>query len=340
MAERVLGRFLDNSRRKVAFVNRVPVQMGKKAIPVEFPRVGFLGRIYLRLKGNLNIASGGSLGEKGIWHIFEKIGLKVNIQNAELVDISGWGAFCKAHFLERGFAPNVTGNFYKVTSAVGDNAIDVILPIQINANFANDAMAGLIPLHTEGLRTSLDLRFNDNSEIGTGCTFTGDVEVEYEYHESVNPNEVEEPSLVFIKQIETVQPIIAGGELIFPIPQMGILMSEFHYVTANNAISEAIEDLYIKVGRTETLTQESFALNRMRHRLNLGSNLPKGLCGWNFFHSYQRVSEGSLREALDTEDISELEAIVRTEAGIVLGQPGTNYLTTIRTILQPGVETR
>lgn len=339
MAEQVLGRFLDNSRRKVGFVGRVAFQPGKKAVPLEFPRVGYMTRMYLRIIGNINNAAGGSVGEKGIWNLLERIALKVNIQNAEVVDLTGYGAFIMAHILERGFKPDVPGDFYNVGYSVGNNPIDVLLPIQINANHANDAEAGLIPLHTEGLRTSLDLRFNDNTEIGTGLTFTGDVEVHYEYHEAVNPSQIRTPDLVFLRTIESVQPIIAAGEQIFPVPQMGILMQMLHYASLNNQITDAIDDIYIKVGKTETLTTEPFPINRMRHRLNLGSNLPKGVVGYNYFHAYQKVGEGSLREALDTEEISELESIIKIKNDVVLGAGGTNSLVTIRRILQPGVVT-
>lgn len=334
-----LGSFLNNSRRKVGFVDRLEVKMGKKAVPVPFPKVGYLSRVLLRIVGNLNIAAGGSLGEKGIWHIFDKIGLNVNIQNAEIWNTSGYGAFIEAHRLERGFNPGVEGVFNKQSKAVGDNAIDVILPLQINANHSNDAEAGIIPLHTEGLRTTMDFRFNSDSEIGDGCTFTGEIEIYYEYHEGVNPAQVQEPDLVLIKTIEDVTPIIAAGNQIFQVPQMGVLFSMFHYLTFDEQISEAIEELFIKVGRTETLTSEPYALNRMRHRLNLGSNLPKGVCGYNFFHAHQKVSEGSLREAIDTEEIAELESVVKTLDNVTVGAGGTNYLTTIRRIFQPSVVT-
>lgn len=337
--QRQLARFVDNSRRKVGFVGRVPFQAGRKAQPLEFPRVGYMTRLYLVVRGTLAVAVGGSIGEKGLFHLLERIALNVNIQNATLIDLSGYGAFIMSHLLERGFNPSVPGDFYKVASAVGNNEIEFIVPIQINANHGNDAEGGLIPLHTEGLRTSLDLRFNDNAEIGTGVTFTGEVEVYYEYHEAVNPQQVSTPNLIFLRTIETVQPIIAAGDQNFPVPQMGILFQLFHYATANGAINDAIEELFIRVGKTETLTNESFGVNRFKNRLQLGINLPKGVIGYDFWHAYQKVSEGSMRDALDTEEIAELESIVKMKQDIVLGGGGTNYLTTIRRILQPGIVT-
>lgn len=334
-----LAKFIDNSRRKVGFVGRVPFQAGRKAPPLEFPRVGYMTRLYLVVRGTLAIAAGGSIGERGLWHLLERIALNVNIQNATLIDLSGYGAFIMAHLLERGFNPGVPGDFFKVSQNVGNNDIEFVIPIQINANHGNDAEGGLIPLHTEGLRTSLDLRFNDNVELGTGATFTGEVEVYYEYHEAVNPQQVATPNLVFLRTIETVQPIIAAGEQNFPVPQMGVMFQMLHFATANNLITDSIEELLIRVGKTETLTNEPFAVNRFKNRLQLGGNLPKGVVGYDFWHAYQKVSEGSMRDALDTEEIAELESIVKLNNNIVLGAGGTNYLTTIRRILQPGIVT-
>ncbi len=113
----------------------------------------------------------------------------------------------------------------------------------------------------------------------------------------------------------------------------------FHYPVLNNAINDNIEEIRMRVGRTEDLTTEPYKINRLRHRLNLGSNFPKGVCGYNFYHAIQRVSEGSLRESLDTETISELESIVKLVNPATLGAGGTNSLVTVRRILQPGVMT-
>lgn len=343
--------FMDGTARKIAWVTSRNFSEGKKLEPIKLPAVGFLARIILVFEGIMNIPSSGVVTKPyGLWALLENISVKTNINATELFDMSGWDAFIDSHFIERGYDAEIESNgaggvlpdqqaFFQSIN-VGNNTVRFVLPIQINANMGMDAISGLIHLQAEGVECNLVLKCGKGADVfggGGGVTISsGEFQVYYEYFETPDPNVYEYPPLQVVRRIASQKSVVLVGDNTYDVPAEGHLVRMIHGVEISDALATSqIESIRTKLNGTETNWEEDYRINRMRSRMSLGNVLPNGVVNLDYWHAYNMVSQGSFRDVIDTQAVSEFKSIIKVKSGSVLGADGTNRIRTIRTIVQP-----
>ena len=341
--EMVLAAFRPNARQSFYPVKNVAfAASGREAI--ELPHVGLLSKIFLTMTGTQTLSGAGALADRGPWDLMKRIRVESNQGALALFDCSGYGAFLVSGITERGWRPDLAGagsttpdaDIYAAPVASGANVWSLTWIIPISANGGTNFDTGLINLQSPDLTVTVNLEFGavlDASTLATG--FVGTVQVGYEYFEMPNPNEVALPAALVVRCLESDMAVVSvGGDgHIYPVPRQGTLLQMFHVLTLNSVrITSAVDNMIIRLNVTQQLYKLTRREFRVKQRYQTGIEWPLGVFLWDFFHAEEGVSEGDLRDAIDTEQISTTESVIQIASGATLGALGTNKLTTIRRI--------
>lgn len=340
--EQELLPFRLNTRQRIAKVGTIPFASGQRATGLEIPRVGFLNRIIVFLRGTMNAGAASALADLGPWQLINRLQVNVNIGSAQLIDLSGYGAYLFGSVLERAFAPDKAGigatvphiDNFSAPTANGNNVWNLCYILPIAANQGMNFDAGLINLQAQEVRCTLDLTFGTPADaitvVGTG--FTGTAHIYYEYYE-LPPEGVMFPPRMLHRILEEVQPITATGDQPYTVPRMGTMLQLIHLIRTNGARSDSIDEFRLHFNKTDNVYFSEKFERRMHNRLEWGIDLPVGAYGWDFWHSSEDVSEGDNRDTINTQKITTLESIVKITTGTVIGA-GNNFLHSIRRIVQ------
>lgn len=353
MAEKRKFSFRENCRQRIAPVGVIPYAANQPATPLELPRVGMLNALILHLEGNMTYsASPTTFTNLGPWSIVNRIKFGINLGSALICDLSGYGAFLITSSIERDFRPdksigpqilNLPDEDIYVTdlsTVASPKPVSLTWIIPIAANDAMGFSTGLINLQAPEVRAQLDVSFNDHTQFAATATgFTGAMSVFYKYYEVPNPQTTQIPPLTLHRILEEQQAVNTTGEQVYTLPRMGVLMQLFHVLNINGARQGMLgnvnspTEFQIKFNKTDSPYRMQRQQMRLLQRLHLGVDLPFGVYVHDFWHATQEVSEGDLRDCIDTEAISTVESTIVVPSTAVLGV-GNNNLISVRRILQ------
>lgn len=346
--------FRENCRQRIVSVGTIPYAANSTATPLEFPRVGLINGIILQVRGTLDYSAvPAAFQNLGPWALINRIKFGINLGSANIVDLSGYGAFIISCLTERSFRPDQslgpaaalppTGPPAMIAPDTDVHYLDLLTdPSFVSMTFfipiaVNDAMGfstGLINLQAPEVRAQLEITWNDHTQMTTNAvSFTGNMTVSYTYYEVPDPRTTEIPPLTLHRTLEENQAINTTGEQVYTLPRMGVLLQLAHVLNINGGRSSFVEEFNIRFNKTDNPYRLNRTVMRARQRLHLGVDLPFGVYLHDFFHATQEVTEGDLRDAIDTEAISTVESTLNIPAGTVLGV-GNNNLISIRRILQ------
>ena len=93
-------------------------------ISQDFPRVGFLASVFVRLTGTMTLSAAGALGFRGPWDLVKELVLRVNIGATTVYRQTGFGNYVLQRALSRAFDP--AGAWPAPFGASPDDDIEVV----------------------------------------------------------------------------------------------------------------------------------------------------------------------------------------------------------------------
>lgn len=310
----------------------------------QMPRVGLLSRIYIQFRGTVTLSGAGALADLGPWSLVSRFRVTANIGTASIVDLSGFGAYLVSRKHDvAGFAPDKAGvgdttanaDVFAAPVAMGANTWVLTWCLPIAANARNEFDAGLLNLQAPEVQVNVDIvtgALTDGATLVTGIT--GTFHIYYEYFEIPDPRQFQLPPLVLCRWLEEQQAISAVGDNVYTVPRQGVLLNLITVMSLNSARSDSIDEVSIRFNKTDTVYREERQVNRVRDRVRNALNPLTGVTEFDFFNAKSAISQGDTRDAIDTEELSTLEAITTISSGAGLGAAGTNVLRSVRHILQ------
>lgn len=303
----------------------------------EMPRVGLLAGLFVVANLQVDTSAASVVNARAPWASVNRFTLSTNQGTASIIDVSGYGAFLTQRTRKRGSDYTGDDSLYKQFVAAGA-LNDVVtkaswfLPVSVNNGQEFDL--GMINLQAPEIQVKLAVRCGGLADFGTNVTaVSGNIEVYYLYYEIPDPSRYLMPPLAVVRWLEDSQSINATGEQVYTVPRQGTLLNMIHMVEINGALSDAWDSLALRFNKTDNPYAISQWVQRQleRDRYNV-AKIP-GVIYWDFFHAYEEVNQGDVRDAIDSEELSTTEAIVNIPSGTVLGA-NNNKLTTLRRFIQ------
>jgi hypothetical protein len=355
--------FRGNSRQRIQRVGNFPWTPGGR-LSIELPRVGNLAGILINFAGGLIRTAGdtGTFSDQFANGPFNRLQLNLNIGASQIIDISGHGCDLLNQAMSFNYAASLggqdTGSPFPLTNTADPAVFDGVDTVPNPAFPAADAIeftywlpvamndglnfnVGLINLQAPEIRATVDLQFGQVADFfapasvitGTSITSAG-ISVHYLYYEVPNPDLVELPPYIVHRVLQERQAIAAVGDQLYTVPRMGQLQRIIHSVQINGlTTSGLVQDLIIRVNKTDEIYRMFFQANRWLSRMRYGHKVPRGA----FYHDWWRAADlnaaGDFRDVIDSEQISTLESIVQISPIAVLGV-GNNFLDTVREFTQ------
>ncbi len=358
--------FRGNSRQRFQRVGTFPWTPSGR-VSVEMPRVGYLAGILVNFFGGLIRTAGdtGGFSDQFFNSPFQRLQLNLNIGASQIVDLSGHGCNLLNQAMSFNYAADLGGDgaasipapltttadpaVWSGTAAVPNPSFPAADPliftlwIPVGMNDGLNFNVGLINLQAPEIRATFDVQFGSVADLfapgsviaGTSFGPSNSIEVHYLYYEVPNPDLVDIPPYIVHRVLQERQGIFATGDQLYTVPRMGQLQRVIHSVQINGVTpaSGVIDNLIIRVNKTDEIYRMSFAANRFLSRMRYGHKVPRGA----FYHDWWRAADlnaaGDFRDVIDSEQISTLESIVQIRTGTVLGV-GNNFLDTIREFTQ------
>jgi hypothetical protein len=334
--------FRYNTRQRIQKISTRAYAAGTTLEPITIPQVGYLANIVIQFRGTITLSGAGALTDKGPWNLLNKLTLASNQGAANLVDLTGYGAFVSHFWLNEGSASNRAGigdtvpsaDYFAAPVAGGANVWALTYYIPVSANDGRNFEIGLINLQAPEVRLQLNLTCGallDPSTLVTATT--GTFHIFYEFYEAPNPALVLQPPAMVVRTLEDVVPIVAVGDLTYQIPRQGTLLQLASYITLNAARSDSIDNFAMRVNKTDSVYSIERQLFKWQQRMRYLCELPVGVYHWDFWNAEKEVSQGDTRDALDTEAVTTMDFITTINSGATLGA-GTNFQNNIRRIVQ------
>jgi len=335
--------FRMGTRRRFALVGSQAYSAGA-VLNFELPRVGYLDRIYVVLRGTNNIGSASALADLGPWNAINRIRCNINIGSNLLVDLSGYGAYLIGSLIERGSMLNKAGigdtvphaDVYAASVSSGNQTWALSYLVPISANDGDNCELGTISLQAPELRFTVEVTCGANGDPvtvnGTGFASTT-VYVYYDYWEVPNLATTQQPPLILCRTLEELMSVTAVGDNIYTVPRMGTVIQLLHYFRANGARSDGIDSFQLRFNKTDSIYKYDRWAKRIESRVQDTVEWPVGVYLYDLWHAMGNVSQGDFRDAIDSEAISTFESIITVSSGTTLGS-GNNYINSIRRIVQ------
>lgn len=335
--------FRAGTRQRRAKVGLVAYTVASQLTPLELPRVGMLNRVLVQFRGIVTLSGAGALSDLGPWNLTNRLRISANIGSAAIVDVSGYGAYMAQPIVEGvGYRPDLAGvgsttpnaDIHAAPVAMGANTWVLSYYLPVSANSGNQFDLGLVNLQAPETRVTVDIVTGQLLDPATLVTaITGNYNVYYDYFEIPDPNAFQLPPLALVRLLEEQQAIGQTGENIYVVPRQGVLMHLIQRVNANGARSDGIDNLFIRYNKTDTVYSMERQWERVIQRMNYALNPITGVFYWDFWHAASEVASGDFRDAIDTEELSTLEAGVTVSSGTTLGS-NNNFLASVRRIVQ------
>lgn len=310
-------------------------------------RVGYLARIWLFIRGTMNVQNNTTLTALGPWQILNRIKVEFNQGNVTVYDCSGYGAFLVGGLIERGglmskagmgdTVPNPTR--YSAPVLAGNNVWHLAYCIPIAVNLADDGFStGLLNLQAPEVEVDVQVTCGANLDavtaLGTGTGLAATIYPVVEYFEVPDPNRFMQPAKVFHRVFEQNQSVTATGLNTYTLPRLGNLLQLIHYMRINSALSAAIDFFELKLNYSDSVFRRDEWFMQQLNRLHHSVEWPTGVYIWDLFHSLQDMTRGSYRDTLNTEKVTTFESNIYVTDGTVLGASG-NLINSVRRVIQP-----
>jgi len=350
--------FRENTRQRIQRIpGALPAAFGTVQ-SVTLPQVGLLSRIFLF--ANLTIADAAATpavtasSTASPYNALKRIRGYTNLGTATVFDMSGYGAYNVSKItdtcvdLKATNVDTVADPFlqYPVAGLVQNvaRALQFVMMIPVSFNDGIQFAVGLINLQSPEIRFTLELTFGQGSDVYTTAdvlTLGGAVQAYYEYYEVPDPDQVELPDKVFHRLLEERIAFNSTGDVTYLLPRMGILHQLIQIVTVNGAVDKSATEVSgrrLVFNKTDTPYSFDYIVDRILARYRYGlpgtsQDLPGGSYIWDFADSEQAPTRGDLRDAVDTEALSTLEAIVTVSGTPALGA-NNNFIDNVRRISQ------
>lgn len=309
---------------------------------IELPRVGLLARVIVQFRGTVTLSGAGALADLGPWSLVSRFRLNTNIGAAQIVDVSGYGAYMAQRLMRLGQSSEKAGmgdttadtDLYAAPVANGANTWALSFELPVNINDGVNFETGLINLQAPETRVTLDIQtgaLTDGATLVTGIS--GTFHVYYEYYEIPDPRMFMLPPLAIARLLEEQQAVGQTGDNIYTVPRQGTLLALMHRLTLNGARSDSYDETRIKFNKTDEVYRDDRQWLKYMNRNVFGLNPVTGVICRDFFHANSGVNMGDTRDAIDSEELTTLESIVTVSAGATLGA-SNNVLASVRRIVQ------
>jgi hypothetical protein len=344
-----------NTRQRM---QKLPAQTAAFSTSQTFtlPQVGLLARLFLYANLTISDAAGSpsvTVVAQGPYSILKRITGSTNLGTATVFDISGYGCYQLNKITDTDIetksvnATVTTDTFYSYPTTYVQTTtkpIQFVLLIPISANDGPQFDVGLINLQASEIRFSIQLTFGATADLYTTSdtlTLAGSVSPYYEYYEVPNPQLVELPARIMHRLVEERITYAAAGDVTYTVPRQGILLQliQTFWVPSGSvgivdALTTNVSGRRLVFNKTDTPYNLDYIVDRILNRFRYGHlELPAGTYVWDFFCSDQQPSRGDLRDAIDTESLSTLEAIITTATGVTI-TAGANFVDNLRRITQ------
>jgi len=326
------------ARQHVTPAGNVPYKAGSKAQGLDLPPIGWSGRLFISLRGQM-VAGGSAPAFKNnveqAWNLIQRIQIGGNGGLANIVDLSGFDAYLYSHFIERGYkldAPGVGSSavdplLIKGTSpgagaTVNDFCMTYVIPLAANNGLGFET--GLLGFQAKDAQFKLDLTFAALSDIYNNAPTINNasVDVFYLWYEQPDTNRVDMPFPQIVRLSSMEKALINTtselGNAVDIVDVGGTLMQAIIAVKVNDAYSSAnLERILLKLNKNITAYEMAHWVARLQNRYQLGVDLPEGVTAMDFYHSTQSVSEGDPRDMWDLDQYSSFDIALQLKSAVV-----------------------
>jgi hypothetical protein len=342
MAGKQLLPFRSGTRQKYYQMNPMTYGAGQTLTQI-FPQTGMLSMLFLQVVGTITYSAPGALSDKGPWNLLSRIQIITNIGSAVLVDLSGFGAYLVQQLIGSGnYRPDTAGAgsttpsslvyAFPLSGTAQAFRLSYIIPIAANDGINFDT--GLINLQAPQTQVTLSVQCGQLLDPATLVTaIVATINVGYWYYEVPDLSTFMLPSQSLVRTLETNLIIGTTGEQPYTLPQMGTILQNINVLTLNGARSDSMDYGFVRFNKSDTIYNIPLGMQRMLERQRYGLNPIVGTFFWDFWHAYGQVSEGDVRDAIDSEAIATLDIGVAVSSGASLGS-NNNSMTTISRLVQ------
>lgn len=342
MAQKQLLPFRSGTRQKYYQMNPMTWAAGATLTQI-FPQTGMLSMVYLQLVGTITYSAPGTVTDQGPWNLLSRLQILTNIGSAVLVDLSGFGAYLMQQLLGDGsYRPDLAGSGattastlvyqFPVSGTAQAFTLSYILPVAANDGINFDT--GLINLQAPQTQVTLSIQCGQLTDPASNVTaVAATIKVGYMYYEVPDLNTFALPPLSLVRTLQDTLIIGTTGEQPYTLPQMGTILQVVNILTLNGARSDSMDYGFVRFNKSDTIYNIPLGVQRMLERSRYGLNPIVGTFFWDFWHAYGQVSEGDVRDAIDSEAIATLDIGVAVSSGATLGS-NNNSMQTIRRLVQ------
>lgn len=342
MAQERRAPFRLNTRQRFQPFAAGALTMGSP-VTAELPRVGFLAGILVQIRGDVTI-SGGAMTNQGPWNLLRRLQVETNIGATSIYSTSGFGNFLVNNGLARAYRadgdsdnqPGAGGTrIYQFATGTDGVLLNYFIPIA--ANDGAQFSVGLINLQAPEIRVTVNLDPAASiAAVHSGAS--ADVltyQMSYLFYEVPQPLDVRWPPLILHRLLEDVTPITNTGDTVYTVPRQGTLLQLDQLVTLNGSRNSAdVDRMSLRINKTDDVYRIPGMVHPWWYTQRY-SRLPTlGQFRWDFWHADDDPNRGDMRDAINTEAISTLDAIITVAAGATLGS-NNNQIQSIRRIVQP-----
>jgi hypothetical protein len=317
--------FSMGTRRRVQHVSSVVLTPGQSIPTVTLPQVGYLSKIFLRLRGTITLSAAGAQDAFGYARLLQAVRVSANLGSAAIVDSSGLGLEDVMYWRapQAGPVRNTFGN------AAAANQVEYGLIIPISANDRTLLQLGLINLQAEQVRVNIDVTVAALSAYTTNATASALVlDIGYEYWDVPDPRRYMQPPATLCRILEEITPITAVGERVYVVPRLGTL-AQLSDRFINNAVAMVftgatpdVERFTVRANKSDTwldyLARVAEQEEAEFYNTTGASFMRPGVRTWDFFHSGQQTRNFGDRDLINTEQITTLEFLATVRAGLAL----------------------
>lgn len=338
--------FNEKTRQNFTELPQQNVQPGGR-VYFTLPPVGLLSRLFINIKGVMNVTPGTGTAVKSdrdAWNLIKRIRLIANSGTA-IFDVSGYGTYLINHLMSFGCAPDKTifdrGVGTEVFAAgVANGNNDWLLSLQIPVAINQRDPMGLIMLQNSATNLQLEIDFNEaagaNNTIApivtTGnatAAFTGKVGCMMEYFTVPREKEDYPPLNVIHQWIENQDSIVSTGEYVKTMQRGNTYMRLLHYLTLDNALNTAaVDKLKIVYNQAETPYMINKPSQMALQRSRYGMDLPKGTYAHDWYMSNGVVGHGNARDFINTMMVTEFQSIIDIASGSTV-PAGKSFINTL-----------
>lgn len=339
MNDRQLLPFRFNTRQRRKYVQSITMPSGGgAAVPLLLNKIGYLAKLLLFFEFDISNSNTVTPADLAPYSIVKRIQLQLNNSSQVLFDVSGYGAFLINAIKRQNGRPDQSSNtsIYQFPTSSGNNQkLRFCLEIPVNLSDGVNFEAGLINLQSPEVQCQLQITFEGTAaNVGSNLTInSGSCEVHVEYFEVPDPTQVLQPPVLLHKWTEDQQPISQTGDNIYNVPNGGKMVRLIQMVRCNGSRSAALDYHTLRLNTTDYLYQETLEAKLFNQRYRYGYDLPTGVFVFDFANGWDQPQESDMRDYIDTERVTTIEAIATVTSGTTLGT-GNNFLNSVRETIQ------